>query len=96
MSAINPDFNRTIRDKVDARARTRHPHQEIRLPGTVHKPWEIVAAPERPAEECLHHWVIETPNGAFSAGHCKRCGAERRFRNSSEFSFGNENFGQAS
>jgi hypothetical protein len=33
---------------------------------------------------CRHHWVIETPNGAVSEGHCKRCGADRAFRNSSE------------
>jgi hypothetical protein len=33
---------------------------------------------------CQHHWVIETPNGATSGGHCKRCGATREFRNSSE------------
>lgn len=30
---------------------------------------------------CQHHWAIETPNGAFSRGRCKRCGAERDFRN---------------
>jgi len=35
-------------------------------------------------QECLHHWVIDTPNGATSAGHCKRCGVEKEFRNSSE------------
>jgi hypothetical protein len=33
---------------------------------------------------CRHHWVIETPNGAVSGGHCKRCGVQREFRNSSE------------
>lgn len=33
---------------------------------------------------CRHHWVIETPNGAVSGGHCKRCGERREFRNSSE------------
>jgi hypothetical protein len=33
---------------------------------------------------CRHHWVIDTPNGAVSAGHCKRCGAGKDFRNSSE------------
>lgn len=30
---------------------------------------------------CRHHWVIETPNGAVSAGFCKRCGATREFKN---------------
>lgn len=33
---------------------------------------------------CRHHWVIDTPNGALSDGHCKRCGVARQFRNSSE------------
>jgi hypothetical protein len=33
---------------------------------------------------CRHHWVIDTPNGALSEGRCKRCGATRGFRNSSE------------
>ncbi len=33
---------------------------------------------------CRHHWVIDTPNGAVSAGHCKRCGRAKDFRNSSE------------
>ena len=33
---------------------------------------------------CRHHWVIDTPNGAVSTGHCKRCGVDRDFRNSSE------------
>ena len=33
---------------------------------------------------CRHHWVIDTPNGALSSGHCKRCGADKAFRNSSE------------
>jgi hypothetical protein len=31
---------------------------------------------------CQHHWLIETPRGATSHGHCKRCGEEREFRNS--------------
>lgn len=33
---------------------------------------------------CRHHWVIDTPNGALSSGHCKRCGEQKAFRNSSE------------
>ncbi len=33
---------------------------------------------------CRHHWVIETPHGATSRGHCKRCGARRRFPNAAE------------
>jgi len=31
---------------------------------------------------CQHHWIIESPRGALSAGHCKICGEERAFRNS--------------
>src|SRR3989337_4407616 len=31
---------------------------------------------------CKHHWLIETPRGTTSKGRCKRCGAEREFRNS--------------
>jgi hypothetical protein len=45
---------------------------------------------KRPAEattvveesSCQHHWLIETPQGSISHGHCKRCGEEREFRNS--------------
>ena len=37
--------------------------------------------------DCVHHWKIETPNGAgsagsWSAGSCIRCGESRQFRNS--------------
>jgi hypothetical protein len=31
-----------------------------------------------------HHWLIKPPDGAFSVGHCKRCGVERSFSNSNE------------
>lgn len=43
-------------------------------------------APEKNkmAVGCRHHWVIDTPNGALSGGRCKRCGADKEFRNSSE------------
>ena len=37
---------------------------------------------EASAVTCQHHWVIETPRGSMSLGHCKRCGEEREFRNS--------------
>ncbi len=33
-------------------------------------------------DECRHHWLIESPQGALSSGRCKRCGEEREFRNS--------------
>jgi len=31
---------------------------------------------------CLHHWLIEAPQGPTSKGHCKKCGTEREFLNS--------------
>lgn len=36
------------------------------------------------ARSCQHRWVIETPHGATSRGHCKRCGMTKRFPNASE------------
>ena len=33
---------------------------------------------------CVHHWMIESPNGRTSAGFCKRCGASRNFANATE------------
>jgi hypothetical protein len=32
-------------------------------------------------EDCQHHWVIETPNGAESDGYCKHCGSQKLFPN---------------
>ena len=34
--------------------------------------------------KCVHHWIIETPNGRESQGVCKRCGAKKEFANSNE------------
>ncbi|MEX2245286.1 MAG: hypothetical protein WEC75_01250 [Dehalococcoidia bacterium] len=33
---------------------------------------------------CIHHWKIESPQGALSRGICKRCGEEKEFPNSAE------------
>lgn len=33
-------------------------------------------------DECVHFWVIETPNGPTSEGLCKLCGKAQQFRNS--------------
>ncbi len=30
---------------------------------------------------CVHHWVIESPEGPISRGMCKFCGAEDLFQN---------------
>jgi hypothetical protein len=41
---------------------------------------------------CVHHWVIDPPNGAVSQGSCKVCGEAKEFRNSFEYSswYGNK------
>ena len=31
---------------------------------------------------CVHHWIIESPEGAVSKGICKMCGAVNEFSNS--------------
>lgn len=46
------------------------------------RPTAPEAAIETEVPTCQHHWLIETPRGATSHGHCKRCGEEREFRNS--------------
>jgi hypothetical protein len=55
------------------------------------------AAPEETTAEvsdngCVHHWVIDPPNGAVSEGRCKSCGEKKEFRNSFEYSswYGNK------
>lgn len=48
------------------------------------KPSNGVTAQEEPVivdPDCIHHWVIAAPNGAFSEGLCKRCGSTRSFKN---------------
>ncbi len=36
------------------------------------------------SKNCVHHWLIETPNGRESHGVCKRCGQKKSFTNSTE------------
>ena len=38
----------------------------------------------RKASNCVHHWIIDAPNGRESAGTCKHCGIEKGFSNSTE------------
>ena len=40
---------------------------------------EVSEIPEIP--ECVHHWVIEPPNGPVSEGRCKRCSRVQDFHN---------------
>lgn len=44
----------------------------------------IVEAGTPVVVECVHHWVIEPPNGRTSSGVCKRCGEHRDFANANE------------
>lgn len=34
---------------------------------------------------CVHSWRIEPPSGPTSAAWCKRCGAEKSFRNGMDY-----------
>ena len=33
-------------------------------------------------QNCVHVWLIDSPDGASSVGHCPRCNLQRRFYNS--------------
>ena len=43
---------------------------------------EVVVPQVSEGPTCQHHWIIESPRGALSLGHCKVCGEDREFRNS--------------
>ena len=49
---------------------------------------EQAATTTRPARQrsanCVHHWIIESPNGRESRGSCKHCGKTKEFVNSTE------------
>lgn len=32
--------------------------------------------------DCVHHFIIEPPEGRYSLGECKKCGLGKRFTNS--------------
>lgn len=36
---------------------------------------------ETPIAPHTHHWMIDEANGPQSEGRCKRCGAEKAFKN---------------
>ncbi len=46
---------------------------------------------------CTHHWIIDPPNGAVSVGRCRKCGENREFKNSIEYSswYGTRNTDQS-
>jgi hypothetical protein len=35
-------------------------------------------------KNCVHHWIIDDPNGVYSFGRCTRCGLVKRFVNNWE------------
>ena len=37
---------------------------------------------EEPVSDCVHHWMIDSPNGPVSMGTCKVCGMSSEFKNS--------------
>lgn len=39
-----------------------------------------------PELRCVHHWLIEPPEGPISKGICKKCGAAKEFVNHIGFS----------
>ena len=39
-------------------------------------------AVEEVVSDCMHHWVIDQPNGPTSEGVCKICGMTQEFKNS--------------
>ena len=42
------------------------------------------ATKSRRAANCVHHWIIDAPNGRESVGSCKHCGVTKGFSNSTE------------
>jgi len=49
-------------------------------PKTLTKPEELIKQ-RKLDEECIHHWIIDPPDGPVSKGVCKICGAEEEFDN---------------
>jgi len=41
-------------------------------------------ATRKASKNCVHHWIIDAPNGRESTGTCKHCGVEKGFSNSTE------------
>ena len=50
-------------------------------PKILTKPEEAEAETQQVKETCTHHWLIDPPDGPVSKGVCKKCGAEKDFKN---------------
>jgi hypothetical protein len=42
------------------------------------------ATQSRKVANCVHHWIIDAPNGRESVGSCNYCGVTKSFSNSTE------------
>jgi hypothetical protein len=40
-------------------------------------------------QNCIHHWIIDSPNDDTSYGKCKRCGTVAEFSNTFSIDFVN-------
>jgi len=38
-------------------------------------------------QECIHHWIIDSPHGHISYGRCRLCGAVNEFFNTLTHNF---------
>lgn len=36
---------------------------------------------EKAEKTCVHHWIIEPPDGPVSQGICQKCGTRQEFQN---------------
>ena len=48
--------------------------------GVVEKPIIGIVKKEE-TQTCVHHWIIESPDGPVSKGLCQKCGEEKEFQN---------------
>ncbi len=42
---------------------------------------------ETKQQECMHHWIIDSPDSHMSNGNCRLCGAVTEFSNSPSGAF---------
>ncbi len=47
---------------------------------TANKPEETTVE-KQDIEKCVHHWIIEPPDGPTSKGVCQICGSTKEFEN---------------
>ena len=64
------------------------PHRQLILDGSKSRRAMPINNPPTAASFCpdgtAHWWRVAIPDGPFAAGVCKKCGAERAFRTSSD------------